>query len=93
MVVSYHKINQYGQEVAALGRIDPLLGLWGPFAVFAALIFWMYYRVSFVPGGQAIGGLESAYAKLSKRVRALHKRRDRTRGLASPQEDEAFGAA
>src|SRR5690606_24678014 len=81
MVVSYHKINQYGQEVAALGRIDPLLALWGPFVVFAVLIAWMYYRVAFVPGGQAIGALESAYAKLSKRARALLKRRERSRGL------------
>ena len=93
MVVAYHKINQYAQEVAALGRIDPVLSLWGPFVLFAALIFWMYYRVSFVPGGQAIGALESGYAKLMKRIRALLKRRDRMRDLAPAQEDEAFGAA
>ena len=93
MVVAYHKVNQYGQEVASLGRIDPLLALWGPFVVFAALIFWMYYRVAFVPGGQAIGALESGYAKLMKRIRALLKRRDRMRDLAPAQEDEAFGAA
>src|SRR5690606_41406733 len=68
MVVAYHKVNQYGQEVAALGRIDPLLALWGPFVLFALLIAWMYYRVAFVPGGQAIGALESAYAKLAKRA-------------------------
>lgn len=93
MVVAYHKINQYGQEVAALGRIDPVLALWGPFVLFAALIFWMYYRVSFVPGGQAIGALESAYAKLMKRIRTLLKRRDRLHGLVTPQEEEALGAA
>jgi hypothetical protein len=58
MVVAYHKINQYGQDVAALGRIDPALALWGPFAVFAVLILWMYYRVAYVPGGQPIGWLE-----------------------------------
>ena len=38
MVVAYHKVNQYGQDVAALGRIDPMLALWGPFVLFAALI-------------------------------------------------------
>lgn len=75
MVVSYHKINQYGQDIAALGRIDPILALWGPFAIFATLIIWMYYRVSYVPGGQAIGALESAFAKLSKRLGKLFKRR------------------
>ena len=93
MVVSYHKINQYAQEVASLGRLDPVLSLWGPFVVFAALIGWMYYRVSFVPGGQAIGGLESAYAKLMRRIRALLRRRNRMRDPLPAQDDEAFGAA
>ena len=92
MVVAYHKINQYGQEVAALGRVDPVLALWGPFVLFAALIFWMYYRVSFVPGGQAIGALESGYAKLIKRVRALLKRRERDHGIMTAG-DEAPSAA
>lgn len=83
MVVAYHKVNQYGEDVAALGRLDPVLALWVPFAVFAALIVWMYYRVAFVPGGQAIGALEIAFAKLSKRVGKLFaRRRHRTRAYA-----------
>ena len=64
LVVAYHKVNQYGADVAALGMVHPFVALWGPFAVFAALILWMYYQVAFVPGGQAIGALESVYAKI-----------------------------
>ena len=75
MVVAYHKVNQYGEDIAALGRINPVLALWGPFFIFAALILWMYYRVAFVPGGQAIGALETAFSKLVKRLRKLFKRR------------------
>ena len=75
MVVSYHKVNQYGEDVAALGRVDPILALWGPFFVFAALILWMYYRVAHVPGGQAIGALETAATKTGKFLRKLFKRR------------------
>lgn len=75
MVVAYHKVNQYGQDVATLGRIDPTLALWGPFVIFAVLILWMYYRVAYVPGGQAIGALESAFAKLGKRLGKLFKRK------------------
>lgn len=75
MVVSYHKINQYGEDIAALGRVDPIIALWGPFVLFAALIIWMYYRVAYVPGGQAIGALETSFAKLSKRIRKLFERR------------------
>ncbi len=74
MVVAYHKINQYGEDVASLGRLDPVLALWVPFVLFAALIIWMYYRVAYVPGGQAIGALETGFAKLSKRIRKLFAR-------------------
>jgi lipopolysaccharide export system permease protein len=92
LVVAYHKVNQYGQEVASLGRIDPLLALWGPFVLFAALIGWMYFRVAFVPGGQAIGALESAYAKLVKRIQALLRRRDHTLPREAPVEEAASAA-
>ena len=77
MVVAYHKINQYGEDVAALGLADPILALWGPFVVFAALILWMYWRVAHVPGGQAIGALENWFAKISKRIGKLFRRRRR----------------
>jgi len=75
MVVSYHKINQYGEDVAALGIVDPIIALWGPFVLFAALILWMYYRVAFVPGGQAIGALETVFSKLGKKLRKLFSRK------------------
>ncbi|WP_271440011.1 LPS export ABC transporter permease LptF [Pontixanthobacter luteolus] len=83
MVVAYHKVNQYGEDIAALGRVEPVVALWGPFLLFAALILWMYYRVAFVPGGQAIGALEAASAKMGKRVRKLFGRKKRSR-LAGP---------
>ena len=75
MVVAYHKVNQYGEDVASLGRLDPILAFWIPFVLFAGLIVWMYYRVAYVPGGQAIGALEMALAKLSKRVTRLFARK------------------
>lgn len=77
MVVSYHKVNQYGEDVAALGRVDPILALWGPFVIFAALILWMYYRVAYVPGGQAIGALEAASSKIGKTIGKLFTRKRR----------------
>jgi lipopolysaccharide export system permease protein len=91
LVVAYHKINQYGEAVASLGRIDPFLALWGPFVVFAALIVWMFYRVAYVPGGQAIGALETGFAKLAKWVTSLVKRRERK--LRKQAKEEAAQAA
>tara|TARA_B100000586_G_C20074293_1_gene412272 strand:+ start:33 stop:932 length:900 start_codon:yes stop_codon:yes gene_type:complete len=75
MVVAYHKVNQYGEDVGALGMVDPILALWVPFLLFAALILWMYYRVAFVPGGQAIGALENWFSKVAKRITKLFRRR------------------
>ena len=57
----------------------------------AVLIGWMYYRVAFVPGGQAIGALEAAYAKVGKRLRAILRRRDRA-GTRGPAEEAVAGA-
>jgi lipopolysaccharide export system permease protein len=82
MVVAYHKVNEYGQSVSALGRVDPWLALWGPFVLFAVLIGWMYWRVAYVPGGQAIGGLEKFAANFGKWLRAFSRRRAEQAGLA-----------
>ena len=75
MVVAYHKVNEYGQDVAALGRVDPVLALWGPFTLFAVLILWMYWRIAYVPGGQPIGWLERFASGFTRRLRALWSRR------------------
>lgn len=74
MVVAYHKVNEYGESVAELGRIDPALALWGPFLVFAAIIAWMYWRIAYVPGGQPIGALETMSANMGKSLRNMVRR-------------------
>ena len=89
LVVSYHKINQYGEDIAALGRIDPVIALWGPFVLFAALILWMYYRTAHVPGGQALGALETVFGKISKRIGKLFKRRQPASLVAGDDPDMA----
>jgi lipopolysaccharide export system permease protein len=77
LVVAYHKVNQYANDVAALGKINPILGLWGPFLLFAAMILWMYWRVAYVPGGQPLGWLETASDKIMKRMKSLLRRNRR----------------
>ena len=68
MIVTYHKVNQYAASIGDAGRIDPLIALWVPFTIFAALVFWLYYQIAYVPGGQPIGGLERFFSKLGKLV-------------------------
>jgi lipopolysaccharide export system permease protein len=69
MVVTYHKINQYAAAVAALGKINPILALWVPFALFSLLIWWMYHTLAHKPGGQPIGALERVAAKTAAFVK------------------------
>ncbi|MBW4330378.1 LPS export ABC transporter permease LptF [Stakelama sp. CBK3Z-3] len=66
MIVTYHKINEYAQDFGSLGRVNPFFALWGPFALFSALVGWMYHVVAHVPGGQPIGALEKWFGKLAK---------------------------
>ena len=71
MIVTIHKVNEYSESVAALGRVDPVLALWGPFAVFAALVLWMYYQIAHVPGGQPIGAIDRMFGKIAKSILRL----------------------
>ena len=78
MGVAYHKVNQYAASIGELGRVDPFIALWTPFAIFAALIIWMYYTLAYVPGGQPIGALERVASKTLKAItRRLPGRRAR----------------
>ncbi|WP_298811922.1 LPS export ABC transporter permease LptF [uncultured Sphingomonas sp.] len=82
MVVTYHKVNQYAASVGERGAIDPLIALWVPFLVFAGLIFWMYYTIAYVPGGQPIGALERFFAKTWKLIVRYLPGRNRTGAAA-----------
>ncbi len=73
MVVTYHKINEYAASVGASGAIDPVIALWVPFIVFAALILWMYHVIAHVPGGQPIGALEKGAEQIGKAVKKLFR--------------------
>jgi lipopolysaccharide export system permease protein len=79
MVVTYHKINQYAEQAGAQGRLDPIIALWTPFALFAALILWMYWTLAYKPGGQPIGALERVFSKAGTalaRLLRLRRRRE-----------------
>ncbi len=71
LLVTQHKINQYAEDMGARGVVDPVIALWVPFLLFAALAIWMYYVVAHVPGGQPIGALERVAAKAAQKIRGL----------------------
>ena len=71
IVVAYHKVNQYGQQTGAHGRIDPIIALWVPLMLFAGMISWMYHVLAHRPCGQPIGALERFFAKGAKLAKAV----------------------
>ena len=71
MVVAYHKVNQYAEQMGAQGRLVPELALWLPFLLFSALIFWMYHVLAHRPGGQPIGALERVFGRAARSVKKL----------------------
>lgn len=71
ILVTQHKINEYAEALGARGAVDPIVALWVPFALFAALTIWMYYTVAHVPGGQPIGALERFAGKIAAQIRKL----------------------
>ncbi len=80
MVVTYHKINEYGAGIGGMGVVEPVIALWVPFLIFAALILWMYHVIAHVPGGQPIGALEKLVEQIGKGLKKLlrfGKRRSR----------------
>lgn len=81
MVVTYHKINQYAEQMGAQGRIDPVIALWTPFLLFAALIVWMYWTLAHKPGGQPIGALERGFAKIGSGISRLFSIRRKPRAV------------
>ncbi len=75
VVVAYHKVNQYGEQMGSNGSMNPILALWVPLFLFAGMILWMYHVLAHRPGGQPIGALERFFAKLASLVRSLLPRR------------------
>ena len=78
IIVAYHKVNQYAEAAAAGGRLDPIVALWVPLFLLSAMIWWMYHVLAHQPGGQPIGALERAFAKVARAVRALLPKAQRT---------------
>jgi lipopolysaccharide export system permease protein len=76
IVVTYHKVNQYAEQMGAQGRVPPEVALWVPLLLFAGIILWMYHVLAHRPGGQPIGTLERSFAKLWSTVRRMLPRQE-----------------
>jgi len=77
IVVAYHKVNQYAEQMASQGRVDAIVGLWVPFLLLGVMIVWMYHVLAHKPGGQPIGALEFAASRSWRFIRGILPRRGR----------------
>lgn len=77
ILVSYHKFTEYGERMAGIGRVDPLLAQWVPFALFTGFCLWVYHVLAHRPGGQPIGALDRWFAGLARWLGSLLGRRRR----------------
>lgn len=71
MLVTFHKLTEYGERMGSLGRIDPVLAQWVPFLGFIALSLWLYRVLAYVPGGQPIGALDRWSGKIGTALSGL----------------------
>ncbi len=76
--VAYHKVNQYKQDFAGLGRIERVVGLWRAVGLLIGTIPGWFWQIAYVPGGQPIGALENAVSKVVKRIGRIIRPRRRS---------------
>ena len=50
--------------MGTLGRVDPVLAQWVPYALFLGMALWLF-RVLERPGGQPIGALDRWFGKIT----------------------------
>jgi lipopolysaccharide export system permease protein len=70
-LVAYHFIIEMGQGLVAHGTVSPLLGMWVPFAIFATLSIYLFYRVDQQPRPKI---LETIFENASDTVGAALKK-------------------
>lgn len=75
MLVTYHKISEYGERMGGIGRVDPAVAQWVPFLLFAALCVWFYHVLAHRPGGQPVGGLDRGFAILMSVFRRFRRKK------------------
>ena len=71
MLVTFHKLTEYGERMGSLGRIDPVLAQWVPFIGFIIMSLWLYRVLAYVPGGQPIGALDRWSGKIGALLSGL----------------------
>jgi len=75
VLLLYHHAIQFGESLASLGRVDPVLSLWGPFALFAlgcgALFLSLERRAGILPFDTLFAAVDVMTRPLTQWARRL----------------------
>ena len=66
VLVAWYKLDQYLLARAVAGKLDPVLGFWVPFAIFAISSGWFYHAFAHRVGGHPLSSMEAGWARLRK---------------------------
>ncbi len=70
-LIVYQKVLQFGGSMAGLGHLSPYLGLWLPFAVFAAASGTLFFRVDCTVGSDPLATVAGWFEDQGRRLKAL----------------------
>jgi lipopolysaccharide export system permease protein len=71
IIVVYHHVLQFGEELADAGEVPPELALWGPFFALFALSVWMFRAAALRPGYNPFVNVLGLVDRVSGSLRAL----------------------
>lgn len=74
ILLAYHHSLQLGESLADKGRVSPILAVWGPTAVFAALTLWLFSQSQTRPGDNSF---TRAVAWIDRLMTTVIRRRPR----------------
>lgn len=75
LVVIYHYLLQFGEDMTQETGISPLLTLWGPFALYSGASAWAFYKAGTAPGQNPIELVLSRLDQALETLRGLGRRR------------------
>jgi lipopolysaccharide export system permease protein len=72
VLIGYNQILAAGERMVDNNDAGPVLGIWSPFAVFAALCVWLYVRKAYrVPRQAGASRLDAALDRVGAALRRV----------------------
>jgi lipopolysaccharide export system permease protein len=75
LLILFHYILRFGEGLVETGKVSPLLGLWSPCAIFAAIGLWAFQTTNKRPGYSPVTAKLDRASEAVERLRGLFARR------------------